>query len=144
MNRGPVCVRADANVLEAARLLAATEVSDLMVVGDGDTFVGVLSEGDLLRAVLPDRDEVMALGGSVNDGFAVFERKARELTLRPIHPYVITEPLTLRPDEHLATAAAALVDRQIRRLPVVDRGRLVGTASRADICRAVLGGLATG
>jgi CBS domain-containing protein len=31
-----------------------------------------------------------------------------------------------------------MIDRGIRRLPVVDDGALVGTLSRADLCRAVI------
>jgi len=33
-----------------------------------------------------------------------------------------------------------MISKQIRLLPVVDEGRLVGTISRGDLCRAVLGG----
>ena len=38
--------------------------------------------------------------------------------------------------------ATVLLDKQIRLLPVVDlEGKLVGTISRADVCRAVVGTL---
>jgi CBS domain-containing protein len=33
------------------------------------------------------------------------------------------------------------IDQRIRLLPVVSEGRLVGTISRADACRAVIGSL---
>ena len=44
----------------------------------------------------------------------------------------------MHPDDHVAKAATVLIDRQIRLLPVVEDGRLVGTVSRANICRAVV------
>jgi CBS domain-containing protein len=101
--------------------------------------VGVLSEGDLIRAILPDIDEIHAAGGSVADASRAFMRKAGELARQAIAPHVITDPLTVSPEDHVALAAVIMIDRQIRRLPVVDQNRLlVGTVSRSDLCRAVL------
>jgi CBS domain-containing protein len=56
-------------------------------------------------------------------------------------PLVIREPIVMHPDDHVARAATVLIERQIRRLPVVQDGRLVGTVSRANICQAVVGTL---
>jgi CBS domain-containing protein len=41
----------------------------------------------------------------------------------------------------VAKAATVLVERQIRLLPVVSEGKLVGTVSRADICHAIIDAL---
>lgn len=116
-------------------------VSDLMVVGDSSEFVGVLSEGDILRAALPDIDEIMDEGGSLNTAFGIFLNKASNLADLPITPLVIQEPIVVDPDDHVAKATTVLIDRQIRTLPVVKDGKLVGTVSRADVCRAVIGTL---
>jgi CBS domain-containing protein len=131
-------VQPDASLADAARLLHASEASDLMVADADGHLVGVLSEGDLIRAVLPDIDEILGAGGSVRDAMDVFERKGRRLAGQSITPDMITEPLTVTTTDHVAVAAAALIQRQIRRLPVIENGRLVGTVSRSDVARAVL------
>ena len=134
----PVRIDADASIGRAAEIISIAEVSDLMVVDDERHFVGVLSEGDLLRAILPNFDEIVAAGGSLADAFAFFAAKGRDLARRPIAPLVITGAIVLKPTDEAAQAATVMVEKQIRRLPVVEDGRLVGTVSRADICRAVI------
>jgi CBS domain-containing protein len=50
----------------------------------------------------------------------------------------VRDAATVRSTDELARAAIVMIDRGIRRLPVVDDGTLVGTLSRADLCRAVI------
>ena len=141
MNIHVVRIRHHASLHHAAEIVALSGVGDLMVVDDEGNFIGVLSEGDILRNALPDFDEIVEEGGTSYDAFQLFMRKGRELSDRPITPLVIRNPLTLHPTDHVAKAAKVLIDRQIRRLPVVEDGRLVGTVSRANICQAVVGKL---
>jgi CBS domain-containing protein len=129
----------DASLRQAAEIVALSGVGDLMVVDERGAFVGVLSEGDILRNSLPDLDEILAAGGTLYDGYRLFVRKSRELSDKPIMPLVIAEPLVMHPEDHVAKAATVMIDRQIHRLPVVEHGRLVGTVSRANICQAVVG-----
>ena len=112
-----------------------------MVVDDSSNFVGVLSEGDILRRALPDVQQILEEGGTLDVAFEIFLRRGRDLVDVPITPLVIRDPIVASPDDHVAKIATVLVERQIRRLPVVDNGKLVGTISRADICRAVVGTL---
>lgn len=134
-------IRADSNLHHAAELVAMSGASDLMVVDGEGRFVGVLSEGDILRAALPDIDEILEEGGTLQDAYQVFLRKGLELSTKPIAPLIICDPITLHPDDHVAKAAAVLISKQIRRLPVVKDGRLMGIVSRANICEAVVGTL---
>jgi CBS domain-containing protein len=134
----PVHVELDSTIHRAAEIISIAEVSDLMVVDREKNFSGVLSEGDMIRAVLPSFDEILEAGGSLNDAFTFFIRKGRDLADRPIAPLVIREAITMKPTDHAAQAATIMAEKQIRRLPVVDQGKLVGTVSRADICRAVI------
>jgi CBS domain-containing protein len=134
-------IRQDADILHAAEVVALSGVSDLMVVDDDDKFIGVLSEGDILRTALPDINEILDEGGTLDDAFRIFLEKGKQLAELPIAPLIIREPIVLDPENHIAQAATILVEKQIRLLPVVKEGILVGTVSRADICRAVVGAL---
>jgi CBS domain-containing protein len=91
-----------------------------------------------LRACMPDFEEIVCGGGTLDHAYAFFVRKGRELEQRPIEPLVIKDPIVLRPEDPVARAATVMVEKQIRRLPVVAEGKLVGTVSRADLCRAVM------
>nr|CAA9273283.1 hypothetical protein AVDCRST_MAG63-3117 [uncultured Armatimonadetes bacterium] len=137
----PVRVEITSTMRRAAEIISLAEASDLMVIDDERNFVGVLSEGDILRAVLPNFDEILAAGGSLADAFDFFARKGQELSGRPIAPLVIRNAIVVKPEDEAAMAASVMVEKQIRRLPVVDGGKLVGTVSRADICRALIYGL---
>lgn len=134
-------IRQDASMYRAAEVVALSRVSDLMVVGEDDQFIGVLSEGDILRAALPDVEEITAEGGSLDTAFSIFLKKGKDLSALPILPFVITEPIALDPQDHVAKAATVMIDRNIRLLPVVKDGKLVGTISRADVCQTVVGNL---
>ena len=136
-------IREEVSVLEAAEIVALAGSSDLMVIDASGRFAGVLSEGDILRAALPDIDEIIEAGGSLDRAFERFVARGRDLSALPIAPLVIRDPIVLDPDDHVARAAVVLVERGIRLLPVVRDGVLLGTISRADVCSAVVGGLRT-
>lgn len=141
MTLHPARIRSNASIHRAAELVAMSKITDLMVVDDDDNFVGVLSEGDILRAALPDINQILDEGGSVDTAFDIFISKGRNLSKLPIAPLIIQEPIVLAEDDHIAKATVVLIDKQIRLLPVVKDGQLVGTISRADVCRAVVGTL---
>lgn len=135
-------VRADASILEAAHAVALAGSNNLMVVEPSGAFAGVLTEGDILRAAMPDIHEIVEGGGTLESAFARFLEKGHELADLPIAPLVVRDPVVMDPDDHVAQAAVVLVERGITMLPVVREGRLLGSISRADICDAVVGQVA--
>lgn len=136
-----VCIRLGDSLHRAAEIIALSGVGDLMVIDEDNEFVGVLSVGDVLRASMPDIEEITGEGGTLEQAFRLFMRKGRELMYKPIEPLVIRTPLVVDPDDHVAKIAALMLEKNIHRLPVVKDGRLLGTVGRADICQAVVGTL---
>jgi len=62
-----------------------------MVFDDQNNFVGVLSEGDILQAALPDINQILDEGGSVDTAFDIFLSKGKNLADLPI-----TRSMTIR------------------------------------------------
>lgn len=139
MQAAPTPVTNDTSLAEAARLLASSNGTDLYLVDDAGKLIGVLTEGDVIRAILPDLAEIHRAGGSVIDAMDAFVAKGRRLAEHSIRPYVIPEPLSVAPTDHAAVAATLMTERQIRRLPVVADGHLVGAISRGDIVGRMIG-----
>jgi CBS domain-containing protein len=138
MTAFPANIRLGATIRRAAEVIAVSEVGVLLVLDHDARFVGILSEEDLVRAMLPGFDDVTTAGGTLTDAFRLFVERGRVLADRPIDPLVVRNTATVRSTDELARAAVVMIDRGIRRLPVVDDGKLVGTLSRADLCRAVI------
>jgi CBS domain-containing protein len=123
MTRDVVSVLPDCTLKEATRTLDSHRVTALPVVDPAGRLVGVLSEADVLRDVVP------------------FDRRATEipvaLTGEPARLRVTDAmthlPLSVAPDDDVARAVELLVDTQVKSLPVLDHGRVVGVVSRSDV-----------
>ena len=102
-------------IRDALALLAEHNVGALIVVdGDGPP-VGILSERDIVRH-------------AVRDDARVFTRCVSDLMTRNV--------ITGMPGDDLKSVATTMVERLIRHLPVMDRGKLVGMVSIGDVVRA--------
>ncbi|MHC0429811.1 CBS domain-containing protein [Streptomyces sp. O3] len=112
-----------------ARLFADHAVSAVPVVDEARRLLGVVSEGDLLRAAseLPDLEGRWA-GARRPPPDA---ETAAELMTSPA--------IVARPDWNLVEAARTMRRNSVKHLPVTDdTGRLVGIVSRSDLLRPFL------
>lgn len=123
MKRGLVTVTPGATLEDAARLLKAHRIHHLPVVEEGDRLAGIVSDTDLRNATL----DVFGGGDRGDSGRPV---SVGEIMTR--------EVVTLSPGDTLDDAMLALSRERIGALPVVDRGRLVGIVTKADILSALL------
>ena len=61
--------------------------------------------------------------------------KKRHLT--EVHDWMRENPVTITPDATLATARELMSENEVRRLPVVERGELIGILTNSDILRQI-------
>ena len=126
-------------VSEVARLLFERRISALPVL-DGERLAGIVSVADLLHRYEIGTD--CALGGdpwwmrlfsadrSPAEYVKSHARYARDIMTRDV--------ATVAPDTPLAAIATLLEKRRIKRVPVLDEGRLVGIVSRSDLVHALV------
>ncbi|MBV8155213.1 MAG: CBS domain-containing protein [Candidatus Eremiobacteraeota bacterium] len=109
-------VREDDSLQTAAERLAQHDVGALPVC----------DERNHLKGIITDRDIVV---GAVARGKDPAKTTVGEVETR--------SPITVGPDEPVERVTEIMAQNQIRRLPVVENGELVGMISQADVAQAV-------
>jgi CBS domain-containing protein len=128
--------RPDASVAEVARILSDNEISAVPVCDAAGQLLGMLSEGDLLRPVGKTNAtkrawwlNVLAEGTELAPSFleciSVENQRARNLMVGPV--------ITASPHATIPELADLLTRHRIKRVPIVEDGKVVGIVSRADL-----------
>jgi CBS domain-containing protein len=136
MTSDVVTVREDMPLKEVAKLLLERRISGVPVVDDEGAVLGVVSEADFLRKEAGDPGQRRRLGlrwlvhdrHAEEDHHRVGAIRAGEAMTRPA--------ITIEADRPLSEAARQMTEARIKRLPVVENGRLVGILTRTDVVRA--------
>jgi CBS domain-containing protein len=131
MSRKVVTVAADAPLKDVAALLTAHRISGVPVSDREGRIVGVVSETDILR-----REQGLAPRNRHGLGWLGGRAGADERAARTAGDAMTSPAITIAPNADVADAARLMIDRAINRLPVVERGKLVGIVARADLVRA--------
>lgn len=134
---GVVC-RESAFVEEVAELLAHREISGVPVIDAEERVVGVISERDLARALGGPLIR-LALRRPLHSGPFLREPRGFPPEIRRARDLMSSPPVVVRPETPMHALAEIMVRKEINRIPVVDRGRLVGIVTRGDVLAAVAG-----
>ncbi len=140
LNINFIRIHSGATMAEAAEIAAMSNAGELCVVDDENNFIGVLSEGEMMAKAIPDITEVMASSGGIRDSHDIFSKKGKMLAQESIDDHLVKAVITLDPDDNVLKAATTMSMKKMQRLPVVKNGKLIGTISRGDICKAVFSG----
>jgi CBS domain-containing protein len=110
----------------AAALVADRRITAAPVVDGDGRLVGMVSEGDLLRDRVPE------------DPTAHMRPVAAHHRPRVVSEVMTREVLTAWLDEDVSDVARTMLVHDVRSMPVLDGGRLVGIISRRDLLRTVV------
>ena len=109
-----VTIDPEASAQDAAQLLYQNRISGLPVVDADGKIVGIITEADIISKVN-------------REGLCVADIMSHNI-------------VAINEETPVSEIAALLTERKIKRVPVVQNGKLVGIVSRADIVHAVAQG----
>jgi CBS domain-containing protein len=125
-------VRPEASLKEVASILAEHRISGVPVVDDERNVLGVVSEGDIMLKGLAEVPHGLQRLFHHKEATALETKvEARTAGEAMSAPAVVAEPFWLLPQ-----AAEVMVEHGVKRLPVVEDGKLVGMLTRFDFVRA--------
>ncbi|MCX6658859.1 MAG: CBS domain-containing protein [Candidatus Bathyarchaeota archaeon] len=114
MSKNVRTVRPNSTVTEIVRKMNKFEIGSVVVV-EGEKPVGIITERDILRRVL----EVTLASEAL---------KAKEIMSAPL--------ITVSDQSTVDEAARIMVDKRIKKMPVVHEGKLVGIVTSTDVMRS--------
>ena len=131
-----VSVREDTPFKEVAETLIDHDISGVPVVDESGSLLGIVTEADLLAKEAFQAEHKRGIARFVTRLLAgpaeEWAAKAHGQTARDV---MSTPVETVSPDEDLHVAARRMIERGVKRLPVVEAARLVGIVSRNDLIR---------
>jgi CBS domain-containing protein len=111
MTRGVRTVSPSQSLAEAAEVMRGEDVGSVPVEAEG-RLIGIVTDRDIVTRAVAERRDPQTV--------KVDEVASREL-------------VTVEPEHDLDEALALMARHQVRRLPVVEEGRLVGMLAQADV-----------
>ena len=132
-----ITVGVNASIGEVAAILLNNHISAAPVVDEKGELVGIVSEGDLIRR--PEigtakrhswwLELISNKWASATEYIKSHSRKVADVMTRDV--------ITAKPDTPLGDIASMLERNRIKRVPIVEGGKLVGLVSRANILQAL-------
>lgn len=137
-------LKPDHTLKEAVNLLRTARrgeekvgVKGLPVLDESGRLVGMLSMGDILKAVFPAYLSLMDLGEFTWDGMA--ESLAKKAAGRKVRDVMSKEVVTVKEDSPLMECVDHMIKKNVKRLPVVDAShRVTGMLYERDVFFAIV------
>ena len=114
MTQSAECIGENDSILDAAKMMAKSDIGAMPICGEDNRLKGVLTDRDIVVKVIAEgRDPSQVRAGELGEG----------------------KPVTIGADDSIALAIKTMADNKVRRLPVIDGHDLIGIVSIGDIAK---------
>ncbi|MDF2118546.1 CBS domain-containing protein [Roseiarcaceae bacterium H3SJ34-1] len=127
----------EASITMAAKIMSENRISALPVTDSEDRILGIVSEGDLIRRVEIGTTKRHSWWSDFWSGPAPAALDFVKSRARRVSDVMTRDVVSVPEDAPLEEVATLMERRQVKRLPVVRDGKVVGIVSRANLIRAL-------
>lgn len=144
MNSNPYYVKVGASIREVARLLATNKTSGVPVVEETGHVVGFITDGDIMKYIGRKDATVLDITNMLyqvpdDEKFALRVSTLMDMDVMKI---ATKNAICVNANMPLEDACKLLAEKRLKKVPVIDDSKLVGSLSRSDIIRETMEHLA--
>jgi CBS domain-containing protein len=114
MTENVVTINSESSLEDAIELLLLQQISGLPVTDNEGHLVGIVTEFALLAVVYDER-----------------------IRQESVSKHMTTEVLTIEADDPISKITDLCIVHRVRRVPVMENGRLIGLIARRDVLKAL-------
>ncbi|MBI2469693.1 MAG: CBS domain-containing protein [Planctomycetes bacterium] len=136
MDTSPDLIRTSDTFERLIKILDEVKHHVVFVVDKEEKLVGIVTEGDIIKVLVPKYvtvDESLISVMDVN----YFERKCKECKNLPINEIMSKTTFSVREEDPIIKAAALMVVNKIHTIPVVRDGKVIGIVSRLTLIKHI-------
>ena len=132
-----IAVGPDACVQDVARILLDSRISAVPVIASDGKLLGIVSEGDLMRRAEAGTGRRRPWWLAILTGREVLANEYIREHSRRVTDVMTRNVVTATADTPLSTIANLLEKNAIKRVPIVEEGKVIGIVSRANLLQAL-------
>lgn len=138
MTRRVITVPQDARVEQAVQLMLDNRISGLPVCAPDGTVTGIVTESDLLRRTETGTERHRPRWLEFIIGPGKLAEEFSRSHARVVDEVMTRELISVGPRDTLERVVELMERKRVHRIPVLDKGRLVGMVTRANLMQALL------
>lgn len=136
MDPSPDVIRTSDTFERLIKILSEVKYHVVIVVDEEDKLVGIITEGDIIKVLIPKYitvDETLIFVMDVN----YFEKKCIESKNLTVSEIMSKATFVVGEDDPVIKAAAFMVVNKIQSVPVVRNGKVVGIVPRSILLKHI-------
>jgi len=138
----------DNTVAEAIRLFGKRNIGGAPVIDHDGNLVGMLTDADIFKNLrlkykqynisFPTGVGMPSVNFDSTVAYTELKKAYKDLAQTKVKAIMVAKVVVAKPEDEVEVIVPLLVDNRINRLPVVEKGKVIGIISRGDIIRTLL------
>lgn len=150
MKKRIICFDPEDSIFDVARIFAREDISGAPVV-ENDRLIGIVSISDIVKFMTTKMTDASIIEhdpsslsflllnvAKMGKDYLDFKKEMERLSKTKVKDVMSKEVLVISPDTTLIEIAELMEKKDVNRLPVIERDKIIGMVSRADLLKALI------